>query len=152
MVDTNAAFLIPDHIQKKFAGGWNLHIPLTYLTNKGCLLHDKSSTNTLKDGFTIDTMTSQVSASVKLLSDDGELDLSFDEWHQASHHLLDLIKTYLQDEFLMWEVHYAYILNNHNYTESWLSYLVDAEIQKRAIQLPIDPSQFSISIWNDLES
>ena len=109
--------------------------------------------NTINDGFTIDTVTGQVSASVKPLSDDGELDLSFDKWHQAWHHLLDLIKTYLPNKFLMWEVHYAYILNNHNHTESWPLYLAyDAGIQKRAIQLSIDPLQFSIGIWNDLES
>jgi hypothetical protein len=53
----------------------------------------------------------------------------------------------------MWEVHYSYILNNHNCAELWPLYIAyDAEIQKRAIQLPINPSQFSIGIWNDLET
>ena len=150
LVSTNAAFLIPDHIWKKFTGGWNVHVPLTYLTDKGCLLQDKSSTNT---SDTIDGVNSQISALVKSLPNNRELDLSFDEWHQAWHHLLDLIKTYLPDEFLMWEVHYAYILNNHNHAESWPLFLAyDAEIWKRAVQLPINPSQFSIGIWNSLES
>ena len=89
----------------------------------------------------------------KPLSDDGELDLTFDEWHQAWRRLLDLIKSFLPDEFLLWEVHYTYILNNDNRAELWPLYLAyDVEIRRRATQLPIDPSTFSIGIWNDLEA
>ena len=153
LVGTNAAFLVPEHIRKKFVDGWNVHIPLTYLTDKGCLVRDKPSTSSSQDVLTIDNTTGQLLASSKPLFDDGELDLSFDEWHQAWHHLLDLVKVYLPDEFPMWEVHYSFILNNHNRAELWPLYLAyDAEIRKRSVQLPIDPSQFSIGIWNDLES
>ena len=91
--------------------------------------------------------------SSKPLPDNGELELTFDEWHQAWHRLLDLIKSFLPAEFLMWETHYLFILNNDNRAELWPVYLAyDVEIRKRATQSPIDPSEFSIAIWNDLEA
>jgi hypothetical protein len=78
--------------------------------------------------------------------------MTFDEWHQAWQRLLDLIKTYFPDEFLMWEVHYNFILNNESRAESWPLYLAyDVEIRRRSTQQGIDPSVFSIGIWNDLE-
>jgi hypothetical protein len=153
LVGTNAAFLVPEHIRKKFSDGWNVHVPLTYLTDKGCLLRDKGTVTSSQDILTIDSSTGRLLTSSKPLQDDGELDLSFDEWHQAWRRLLDLIKTHLPEEFLMWEVHYLYILNNHNRAELWSLYLAyDAEIRRRSTQLSIDPSQFSIGIWNDLET
>ena len=145
LVGTNAAYLVPEHIRRKFVDGWNTHVPL--------LVRDKPSTTVAQDVLTIDNTTGQLLTSSKPLSDDRELDLSFDEWHQAWRRLLDLIKAYLPDEFSMWEIHYSFILNNHNQAELWPLYLdYDAEIRKRSVQLPIDPSQFYIGIWNDLES
>ena len=41
LTGNNAAFLVPDHIRKKFADGWSVHVPLTFLTDRGCLLKDK---------------------------------------------------------------------------------------------------------------
>ena len=91
--------------------------------------------------------------SSKPLSDNGELELTFDEWHQAWRRLLDLIKSFLPAEFLMWETHYLFILNNDNRAELWPVYLAyDVEIRKRATQSLIDPSEISIAIWNDLEA
>ena len=53
----------------------------------------------------------------------------------------------------MWETHYLFILNNDNRAELWPVYLAyDVEIRKRATQSAIDPSEFSIAIWNDLEA
>ena len=154
LVGTNATYLVPEHIRRKFVDGWNTHVLLTYLTDKGCLVREKPSTATAQDILTIDNMTGQLLASSKPLSDDGKLDLSFDEWHQAWRRLLDrVIKAYLPDEFPMWEIHYSFILNNHNRAELWPLYLAyDAEIRKRSVQLSIDPSRFSIGISNDLES
>jgi hypothetical protein len=89
----------------------------------------------------------------KPLSEDGELDLTFDKWHQAWLRLLDLISAYLPEEFPLWEVHYTFILKNPNRAKLWQVYLAyDAEIRKRSTHFPIDPSKFSIGIWNDLES
>lgn len=150
MAGTNAAFLVPDYIRKKFADGWNVHVPLTFLTDKGCMLKNKPAASA--DLLTIDSITGQIQTSSKQLSEAGELELSFDEWHQAWRRLLDLIRTFLPREFLMWETHYSFILNSENRSEMWPLYLAyDAEIRKRSIQLPIDPSIFSIGIWNDLE-
>lgn len=106
-----------------------------------------------QDLFTIDNATGRILTTAKPLSDDGELDLSFDEWHQAWQHLLDLIKEFIPQEFLVWEQHYSFILNNKNRAELWPLYLAyDAKIRKRTTQLPIDPSKFSIGFWNDLEA
>jgi hypothetical protein len=53
----------------------------------------------------------------------------------------------------MWEIHYTYILKNENRAELWPLYLAyDIEIRKRSTQTSIDPSVFSIGIWNDLET
>ena len=153
LAGTNAAFLVPEHIRKKFVDGWNVHIPLTYLTDKGCLVKEKFSSGTSQDVLTIDNLTGQLLTSFKPLSDDGELDLTFDEWHQAWRRLLDLIKVYVSDKFPLWEIHYSFILNSHNRAELWPLYLAyDTKIRRRAMQLSIDPSHFSIGIWNDLES
>ena len=52
----------------------------------------------------------------------------------------------------MWEKHYDFILNSENRSELWPLYLAyDSEIRKRAVYQSIDPSVFSIGIWNDLE-
>lgn len=153
LVGTNAAFLVPDHIRKKFSDGWDVHVPLTFLTDKGCLLKGKPLAGSSQDLLSIDSATGRILASSKPLSDFGELDLTFDEWHQAWRRLLDLIKTFLPDEFAMWETHYSFILNNENRAELWPLYVAyDVEIRKRATQLSIDPSRFSIGIWNDLEA
>ena len=150
LAGTNAAFLVPDHIRKKFADGWNVHIPLTVLTDKGCVLKDKSISAS-DEYFTCDS-SGFIHKSSKPLTDEGELDLTFDEWHQAWRRLLDLIRTFIPREFLMWETHYSFILNSENRAEMWPLYLAyDTEIRRRAIQSPIDPSVFSIGIWNDLE-
>ena len=153
LAGTNAAFLVPDNIRKKFMdGGWSSHIPLTYLTDKGCLFKDKSSTVSAQDLLTIDPTSGTIQTTSTSPSDEGELDLTFDEWHQAWRQLLYLIKTYLPDEFLMWETHYLFILNSENHAELWPLYLAyDTEIQKRTTCFSFDPSVFSIGIWNDLE-
>jgi hypothetical protein len=153
LVGTNATFLIPDHISKKFADGWNVHVSLTYLIDKGCLFKDRPTAATMHELLTIDNATSCIQTSSKPLSDTRELDLTFDEWHQAWHRLLDLTRTFISNEFLMWQIHHSFIINNENQSELWPMYLVyDVEICKRSTQLHIDPSIFSIGIWNDLET
>jgi hypothetical protein len=150
LVGTNAAFLIPDNIRRKFMEGWWSHVPLTYLTDKGCLLKNK---NASQDLLSYDPVTGKVVTTSKVLHDNGELELTFDEWHQAWQHLLDLIKTYLPEEFLLWEIHYLFILNSENRAELWPLYLAyDADIRRRTTVSSIDPSQFSIGIWNNLEA
>ena len=153
LVGTNAAFLVPDHIRKKFAEGWTSHVPRTYLTDKGCLFKNKSLSNPTQDVLTFDASTGQVTATSKSLPDNGELEMTFDEWHQAWRRLLDLIKSFIPQDFLAWEVHYLFILNSENRAEMWPLYLAyDAEIHQRTTRFGIDPSKFSIGIWNDLET
>ena len=120
--------------------------------DKGCLLKDRSAATSTHDILTIDSVTGLIQTSSKSLPDEGELNLTFDEWHQAWRCLLDLIRTYLPEEFLLWEIHYSFILNSENRSELWPLYLAyDAEIRKRSTQFAIDPSKFSLRIWNDLE-
>jgi hypothetical protein len=147
LVGTNAAFLVPDHIHKKFADRWNVHIPLTYLTNKGCLFKDRPMAAATHELLTINNATGHIQTSSKPLSDTRELELMFDKWHQAWHHLLDLIRTFIPNEFIMWQSHHSFIINNKNCSELWPVYLAyDAEIRKRSTQLPINSSIFLISI------
>ena len=153
LAGTNAAFLVPDHIRKKFIDGWHVHVPLTYLTDKGCVFKDKPAVVASQELLMIDNVTGHIQTSSKPLSDTGELDLTFNEWHQVWRHLLDLIRTHIPDELWLWEIHHTFIVNKENCTELWPIYLAyDVEIRKRATQLPIDPSIFSIGIWNDLEA
>ena len=152
LTSTNAAFLVPDHIQKKFVNGWNVHVPLTFLMDNGHLLKDRHAVDSTQDVLLIDNNTSHIVTTSKPLLDDGELDLTFNEWHQVWHWLLELIRTFLPDKFPLWEVHHTFILNRDNHSELWPLYpAYDAEIHRRAIQFLINPSMFSISIWNDLE-
>ena len=152
LVGTNASFIVPDNIRKKFSDGWNVHVPLSYLTDKSCEFKTKSALSAAQDILSFDSSTGQVIATSRVLHDNGELELTFDEWHQAWRRLLELIRTFIPREFLVWEVHYSRILNSENRAELWPLYLAyDAEIRKRATQTGIDPSQFSIGIWNDLE-
>jgi hypothetical protein len=148
LVGTNTVFLIPDNIRRKFMEGWWCHIPLTYLTDKGCLLKNK---NTSQDLLSYDLVTGKVVTTSKALHDNGELELMFGEWHQAWRRLLDLIKTYLPEEFLLWEIDYLFILNSENRAELWPLYLAyDADICRRTTVSPIDlPSFRSASgmIW-----
>jgi hypothetical protein len=95
LVGTNAAYLVPDNIRKKFMEGWRSHVPLTYLTDRGCLLKNKSLLNAAQDILSYDPSTGQVITTSKALNDNGELELTFDEWHQVWRRLLDLIRSYL---------------------------------------------------------
>ena len=149
LVGNSAAFLVPDHVHRKFIEGWTSHVSLVHLTDKGCLFKNKSSTN---NALTIDPLTGTIHTTSSSLSDDGELDLTFDEWHQAWRRLLDLIRSFVPRDFLAWEVHYSFIANSENRAELWPLYLAyDTEICRRTTRFLIDPSKFSIGIWNDLE-
>ena len=105
---------------------------------------NRSSSN---DTLAIDPLTVTIHTTSSSLSDDREIDLTFDEWHQAWHQLLDLIRTFVLHDFLAWEVHYSFIANSENQAELWPLYLAyDTEIRRRTTHFPIDPSKFSISI------
>ena len=105
LASTNTVFLVPDHIRKKFMDSWNVHVPLTYLIDMGCLFKDKPAIVAAQELLTIDSITGHIQTSSKPLSDFGKLDLTFDEWHQVWCCLLDLIRTHLLSKLLMWEIH-----------------------------------------------
>ena len=79
LAGTNAAFLVPDHIRKKFADGWTVHIPLTFLTDKGCLLKNKPLAVSTQEILSMDPSSGQIITTSKPLSDSGELDLTFED-------------------------------------------------------------------------
>jgi hypothetical protein len=81
------------------------------------LLKNKSLLSASQDILSYDSSTGQVVPTSKALNDNGELELTFDEWHQAWRCLLELIKSYLPQEFLLGEIHYSFILNNENRSE-----------------------------------
>ena len=150
---TNAAFLAPDNIRKKFKDGWTTHIPLTFLTDKGCLLKNKALVNSSHDIMSFDPTTGQVITTSKTLNDQGELELTFDEWHQAWRRLLSLVEEFFPEELYMWTKHYTFILDSTNRAELWPLYVAyDVEIRKKATQSSIDPSIFALGVWNDLEA
>ena len=109
LVGTNTSFIVPDNIRKKSSDDWNVHVPLSYLTDKSCEFKTKSALSAAQDILSFDPSTGQVIATSKVLHDNGELELTFDEWHQAWRRLLDLIKTFVPREFLLWEIHYSRI-------------------------------------------
>lgn len=83
LLSTNAAFLVPDFIRKKFMDGWTVHVPLTYLTDSYCAFSNHSSAKALQDSFSFDAASGNVISNPKPLPSDGELKMTFDEWHQA---------------------------------------------------------------------
>ena len=68
---------------KKFVDSWNVHIPLTFVTDNRCLLKDKQMAASSQDILSINNITSHIITTSKPLLDDGELD-----WHQVWHCLL----------------------------------------------------------------
>ena len=150
---TNASFLAPENIRKKFRDGWTTHIPLTFLTDKGCLYKNKTLANSSHDILSFDPTTGQVITTSKTLNDQGELELTFDEWHQAWRRLLGLIDEFFPEELHMWTKHHSFIIDSENRAELWPLYVAyDVEIRKKATQSSIDPSIFALGVWNDLEA
>jgi hypothetical protein len=122
------------------------------LIDKGCLLKDRHAASLSQDILTLDNDTGRIFTTSKPLIDEGELKLSFDEWHQAWRRLLQLIKTFIPAKFHMWKAHYTTILNSENRAELWLLYVAcNIEICK-VTQSELDLSVFSVSVWNDLEA
>jgi hypothetical protein len=67
-----------------------VHMPLTFLTDKGCLLKSKPPVGSTQEILSLDPSTGQIITKSKPLSDNSELEMMFDEWHKAWRHLLHL--------------------------------------------------------------
>ena len=113
------------------------HISLTYLTDKFCATQPAAQSS-LSDFLAI--IDGQVTTKSKGLSSAGELDMTFNEWHQAWQWLLKLINQYYPDEFPLWHMHYSSIMLKETHAENWplwLSY--DTKVQHHSITTPLDP-------------
>jgi hypothetical protein len=147
MTVSGGGFIVPDVIRDKFIK-WETHVPLTYLTDKFCA-SQPTSQSSLSDFLAI--IDGHVTTKSKGLSTTGELDMTFDEWHQAWQRLLKLINQYHPDEFPLWRTHYSSIMLKETRAEDWhlwLSY--DTEVRRHSVTTPLDPSQFQKRLFDDL--
>ncbi|KAJ7754014.1 hypothetical protein B0H16DRAFT_1833089, partial [Mycena metata] len=153
LVASNASFLIPEAIRKKFLSGWDSHVPLHFLTDKFCGLSNSVAAKALNDLFTMDGSSGTVVSVAKELPVEPELALTFDEWFQAWQRLLQLIEEYVANEFHLWLVHYESILHRPSRALQWsLCLAYDSRIRRLSLVTAIDPSQFHLAIWNELET
>ena len=88
LIGKNTSYIVPDNIRKKFSDGWNTHVTLSYLTYKSCQFKTKSALSAAQSILSFNPSTGQVIATLKVLHDNGELELTFDEWNQAWRRLL----------------------------------------------------------------
>lgn len=94
-----------------------------------------------------DQASSKIHRTTKVLSPHGELELTFDEWIQASHWLLTLIQKYLPWEYNNWYIHYSGILNNNTWAKCWSLWLAyDSKIYCRSVE-----EVHQLYIWNKLK-
>jgi len=151
LLATGAAYLVPDHIRKKFASdGWSVHVPLTFLTDAYCS-HSNPDHSSVTDSISFDSSSNKLFSIPKPLSRAGELELSFEEWDQSWRRLSSLIKDFLPSEYRAWCIHRDRIRDATNRTECWSTWLAyDTDIRHRATQEAIDPSLFHDHIWNDV--
>ena len=106
MTVSGGGYIVPDAIREKFAK-WEVHIPLTYLMDKFCA-SQPATQSSLSDILMV--VDGQVTTKSKVLSPASELDMTFDEWHQAWQRLLKLIEQYHPDELALWRTHYSSIM------------------------------------------
>ncbi|KAJ7636340.1 hypothetical protein FB45DRAFT_742856, partial [Roridomyces roridus] len=153
LVASNASFIVPDAIRKKFSsGGWSTHVPLDYLTDKFCGITNAGATKALNDLWTTDGSSGSIVSVAKELPVEGELKLTFDEWFQAWQRLLQLIAEFVPHEYGLWKIHYESILLHPMRAQQWpLCLAYDSRVRRLATTSKIDPSQFQLAIWNELE-
>ena len=106
MTVSSGGYIVPDAIRDKFAK-WEVHIPLTYLTDSFCSSQHMTQSS-LSDFLAV--IDGQLTTKSKLLSPVSELNMTFDEWHQAWQCLLKLIEQYHPDELALWRTHYSSIM------------------------------------------
>lgn len=147
-----AGYHIPDSVTKIFMGGWKTHVPLNHLTDAYCMYKHSSALPPNDETVMFDPSTGQVSSVAKPFAADEEERLTFDEWFQAHRRLLLLIKKYLPEELECWQAHFNRILNSEALTEHWALWLLyDIEIRHRSCTESIDPSEYHIAVWNEME-
>ena len=147
MTVSGGGYIVPDVIRDKFAR-WEVHIPLTYLTDSFCS-SQQASQSSLSDFLIV--VEGQLSTKSKSLSSAGELDMTFDEWHQAWQRLLKLIEQYHPEELALWQTHYSSIMIKETRGEDWPLWLAyDTEVRRRSVTTSLDPSRFQQRLFDDL--
>ena len=147
MMVSGGGYIVPDAIRDKFAK-WEVHIPLTYLTDNFCS-SQQATQSSLSDFLAV--IDGQLTTKSKSLSPVGELDMSFDEWHQAWQRLLKLIAQYHADELPFWQTHYSSIMVKETRGEDWPLWLAyDTEVRRRSVTTGLDPSKFQQRLFDDL--
>lgn len=147
----SATYLIPESIRNRFKanGGWASHIPLTYLTDKFC---SQKPNEFSRETLSFDAHSGQLLTSSKPLATNGELELSFDEWHQAWRRLLELIQAYCPNIYEAWDYHFCRIRDATSRAEHWPLWLhYDTELRRRSVYEGFDPRVHHIGLWNELE-
>ncbi|KAF7349137.1 Reverse transcriptase domain-containing protein [Mycena venus] len=128
---SNAGYLIPEAIRKKFEQGWKSIVPLHFLTDKFCAHSNLAAAKELNDIFLVDSSSGSMA------------------WGR----LLELIETYLPEEHEMWPTHFNSILHRPHRAQNWsLCLEYDSEVRRRALNSSIDPAVFHSDIWGHLES
>ncbi|KAJ7166255.1 hypothetical protein C8R46DRAFT_900195, partial [Mycena filopes] len=152
LTSSNASYLVPEAILKKFDDGWRTHVPLHLLTDKACSFSNHATTKELNDLYTMDGSTGTILTVAKEIAFEPELRLSFDEWFEAWTRLLELILKYLPVEHPLWVKHHKNILHRPNRKDNWALILeYDSRVRRQAVVTGIDPSIFHLDIWNSLE-
>jgi len=147
MTVSGSGFIVPDVIRDKFIK-WETHVPLTYLTNN--FLRLPAGSPILLIRFPHCRRRSSYNQ-VEGPSSIGELDMTFDEWHQTWQRLLKLINQYHPDEFNLWRMLDSSIMLKETRAEDWSLWLsYDTEIRRRSVTTPLDPSQFQKRLFDDL--
>ncbi|KAJ7323939.1 hypothetical protein DFH08DRAFT_711442 [Mycena albidolilacea] len=78
LVASNASYIVPEAIRKKFAQSGSFRVPLQYLNDRFCGMGNAAASKALNDLYTIDGSSGTVLSVAKELPN-----FSFDEWSQA---------------------------------------------------------------------
>ncbi|TFK16436.1 hypothetical protein FA15DRAFT_711822 [Coprinopsis marcescibilis] len=136
-----------------FRNGWSSHVSLAHLMDEYCQCKNVTTLAPVEEGILFDTATGKFTTVAKATPTTEELQLSFDQWYQAWRRLLSLIETYVSEELEGWKTHFHRILNAENRLELWSLWVAyDLEVWSRCLRYSIDPAQFHIGVWNDLEA
>jgi len=85
----------------------------------------------------------KIIASSKPLPNDGEYDLTFDQWHQGWRRLLKLITEFILEEYHAWNIHFTSIRDKVSRPENWkLWVMYDTELRRQSVTSSVDPSRF----------
>ena len=144
---SGSRFIVPDMIRDKLIK-WEMHVPLTYLTDNFCA-SQPTAQSSLLDLLTV--VDGQIAMKSKALLPIGELDMTFDKWYQAWQRLLKIINQHHPDEFDLWQMHFTSIMLKETHTKDWPLWLAyDTEVWCHSVTTALDPSHFQKRLFNDL--